>query len=115
MRIGLIFPARELNSRIGRAAARALEAAGEAGVSAVREQMLTGYDQPVMDTGALRDSITFAADGRTVRIGTAVPYAEPVHNGTARTPGRPFLTDGLMGAQDKIRTAMADALSSALL
>ena len=52
-----------------------------------------------VDTGNLRGSITheIAQDGEglSARVGTNVPYAVYVHEGTSRMAGRPFLRDAL--------------------
>lgn len=54
-----------------------------------------------VDTGNLRASITYeiardgASGGLSARIGTNVPYAVYVHEGTRYMPARPFLREGL--------------------
>ena len=52
-----------------------------------------------VDTGNLRGSLTYeiARDGRdlSARVGTNVPYAIYVHEGTRGRAGVPFLTDAL--------------------
>lgn len=52
-----------------------------------------------VDTGNLRGSITYeiAREGNEIigRVGTNVPYAIFVHEGTRYMPARPFLREGL--------------------
>jgi HK97 gp10 family phage protein len=52
-----------------------------------------------VDTGNLRGSITYEirreAGSLTARVGTNVPYAIYVHEGTRYKAGRPFLAEAL--------------------
>ena len=89
------------------AAARAM---GEAAVSVVRTQMLEGYERPVYRTGALHDNVSFTLQGTTVSIGNTLPYAIPVHDGTCRMAGRPYLADGILNHADALRHAAVEAL-----
>ncbi len=88
----------------------AAQAMGEAAVGAVRTQMLEGYERPVYRTGALHDNVNFALDGTTVAIGNTLPYAIPVHDGTCRMAGRPYLADGILNHADALRQAAMRAL-----
>ena len=88
----------------------AAQAMGEAAVGAVRAQMLEGYERPVYRTGALHDNVSFALDGTTVAIGNTLPYAIPVHDGTCRMAGRPYLADGILNHADALRQAAMRAL-----
>lgn len=110
----LISHAAEITARLERNAASALDSAGRTASALVREQLQSGYGAPVRDTGALMDSIAHAVEGDTVRIGSALPYAALVHDGTSRMPGRPFLADGILGGAEDIALAMAEALGQGL-
>lgn len=88
----------------------AAQAMGNAAVAAVRAQMLEGYERPVYRTGALHDNVHCAVDGTTVAIGNTLPYAIPVHDGTCRMAGRPYLADGILNHADALRQAAAQAL-----
>lgn len=90
------------------AASESLEAAGQEAVATIQQQMLTGYAHPIVNTGALLGSIRYSVDGSTLHVGTSMPYAFAVHDGTSRMPGRPFLTDG-------IRSANLDEILSGVL
>lgn len=90
----------------------ALQAMGTAAVNAVREQMASGYDQPILRTGALQQDVTCAVRGNTVTIGNTLPYAVPVHDGTSCRAGRPYLADGILAGAGAIQQAAADALRS---
>ncbi len=98
----------EFLSRIDLTAAA--HAMGKAAVGAVRTQMLEGYERPVYRTGALHDNVSFAVDGATVAIGNTLPYAIPVHDGTCRMAGRPYLADGILNHADALRQAAKEAL-----
>ena len=89
---------------------QALSDAGAASVASVRQMMLTGYAQPVFDTGALHNSIDYIVEENTLHVGTPLPYAAPVHDGTLCIPARPFLRDGLLHSLPDMESALADAL-----
>ena len=110
----LISHAAEIAARLERNAASALDSAGHTAAALVREQLQSGDGAPVRDTGALMDSIAHAVEGDTVRIGSPLPYAACVHDGTSRMPGRPFLADGILGGAEAIAQAMAEALGQGL-
>ena len=101
------------------------DAIAVAAVEGVQTQMLWGYhdvhglpDNPhteIVDTGRLFDSIT--AEVQRVRgfyyhvvVGTDVPYAVYVHEGTRKLKGRPFITDGLAAAKPEINRIAREAM-----
>lgn len=110
----LISHAAEITARLARNAASALDSAGRTAAALVVAQMASGYGAPIRDTGALMDSIAHAVEGDTVRIGSPLPYAGLVHDGTARMDGRPYLSDGILGGTEDIARAMAQALKEGL-
>ena len=110
----LINHAAEIAAHLERSAASALDSAGRTATGLVRHQLQSGYGAPVKDTGALMDSIAFAVEGSTVRIGTPLPYAACVHDGTSRMPARPFLSDVVLGGAEDIARGMEDALLQGL-
>ena len=96
---------------------------GDIARDAVQEKMLWGYhdvhgDPPhteIVDTGRLFDSIegqvkAVNANVYQTSVGTDVPYAEYVHEGTYKLKGRPFITDGIMESREEIQTAIREAL-----
>lgn len=110
---------RRLQGSIGSAA----EEVAQVAVEAVQTQMLWGYNDPhgpdghteIVDTGRLFDSITAqvnrinASYYQTV-VGTDVPYAIYVHEGTYKLKGRPFITDGLAAGKGEIEKAIRKAI-----
>lgn len=100
----------------------AARSAGEIAVESVQMKMLYGYkdvhgDPPhteIVDTGKLFDSITAAVKKASqnvvsVEVGTDVPYAPYVHDGTRKLKGRPFITDGLEAAKTDLENAIGEA------
>lgn len=69
-------------------------------------------DCPV-DTGRLRNSITFAIAGEHVYIGTNVEYAEAVEYGTYKMTARPFLTPAATKHSGEYERIMRAAMESA--
>ena len=96
---------------------------GDIARDAVQEKMLWGYHDvhgnpphtEIVDTGRLFDSIegqvkAVNANVYQTSVGTDVPYAEYVHEGTYKLKGRPFITDGIMESREQIQTAIREAL-----
>lgn len=82
----------------------ALSAMGEEAVGAVVRQMQSGYGKPIRQTGNLMGSIAHAQSGdMTEDVGTNVEYATYVHEGTSKMVGRPYITDGITGAKNRLR------------
>lgn len=118
----LVF--RQLNSN----ASASMDKLSEALVEAVQEQMLYGYHTPhgldghteIVDTGALYDSIKADWESQSQNLyvanvgvpngSKAADYVEFVHNGTYKLEARPFITDGILKAQDNIKEIFADNL-----
>ena len=73
-------------------------------------------DTPLLETGALRDSIehNVDADGRDAYVGTDDPVAKYHEFGTSKIPARPFLSAAAMRQEDKIHTMIQRAISAAL-
>ena len=107
----------------------AMEECGQIGVEAVQEQMLYGYGTPhgpdghteIVDTGRLFDSITATVEKVSqnvvsVNVGTNVPYAGYVHDGTYKLEARPFIRDAMMNpeTQEKIKAAIVQNLPNGL-
>lgn len=96
---------------------------GDIARDAVQMKMLYGYHDvhgnpphtEIVDTGRLFDSIegqvkAVNANVYQTSVGTDVPYAEYVHEGTSRLKGRPFITDGILDSRDEIQDAIREAL-----
>ena len=96
--------------------------------SHVQEQMLYGYHTPhgsdghteIVDTGAMYDSITADWEKQSQNLFSlivgvpsgSVPagYVDFVHNGTSKLEPRPFITDGVLNAQETIKEVCAENL-----
>lgn len=96
---------------------------GDIARDAVQMKMLYGYKDvhgnpphtEIVDTGRLFDSIegqvkAVNANVYQTSVGTDVPYAEYVHEGTYKLKGRPFITDGILDSREEIKDAIREAL-----
>lgn len=114
---------------LGEAMERALYAIGVKAVEGSVDAISGRYDiKPAVDTGRLRASISFitptdkggsgqpkpanaqagdeltgTAEENSVVVGSNVEYAEKVHNGDSKMPGRPFITEGISKTKDKMQ------------
>ena len=113
-----------------KAVERALYAIGVKAVEGSVDAISGKYDTaPAVDTGRLRASMSFVtangekgdsgamsppnaqagdrlsgkAPKNSVIAGSNVEYAEPVHNGTSKMAGRPFLREGIDKTKDQMR------------
>jgi HK97 gp10 family phage protein len=61
-------------------------------------------DSPLLETGALRDSITHNvdADGKDAYVGTDIEYAKYQEFGTSKIPARSFLGGALVAKHDEL-------------
>lgn len=93
---------------------------------AVQYQMLYGYNDPhgkdghteIVETGRLFDSIkakvsVASQNAYSVTVGTDVPYAIYVHNGTRKLKARRFIRDGLLKADKELEAAAINAFKNA--
>lgn len=102
---------------------------GDIARDAVQSQMLWGYhdvhglpDNPhteIVDTGRLFDSIRaqvnpINANVYQTVVGTDVPYAIYVHEGTYKLKGRPFITDGINASRADIMAAIRAAMRNGM-
>jgi HK97 gp10 family phage protein len=63
-----------------------------------------GFERPLYETGALRDSITHNVDsnGKEAAVGTDLDYAKYLEFGTSKMPARPFLGGALIAKEREI-------------
>ena len=105
----------------------AMDKAAEILVEAVQEKILYGYKDfhgrpphtEIVDTGRLFDSISAnvskaSQNAFSVDVGTDVPYAVYVHEGTSKLKGRPFITDGALAAQEDLQNALSGTMKTGL-
>ena len=115
------FVIRQFQGALGEAA----QAIAAMAVEAVQGNMLYGYtdvhglpDNPhteIVDTGRLFDSISAqivrqSQNTYTISVGTNVPYAIYVHEGTRKLKGRPFITDAMSRNYSSIESAIVRTL-----
>lgn len=126
-----------IKAKLQQALKTGLVAVGQEAVGMVREQMTSGYDHPVYDTGTLARSINAQVDvsGESVSIGTNIEYAGYVHDGHAGhavffpdigeyrvvkggyTPGRPFLRDALENGEnvERLKEVLEDVIKQQMV
>lgn len=114
-------------NRVARNCQAAMKETGEMLVEAVQEKILYGYHDvhgnpphtEIVDTGRLFDSIeaevTRASQNTfSVSVGTGVPYAGYVHDGTSKLKGRPFITDAVMGKKSETKSILSGKVSDGM-
>ncbi len=88
---------------LGEQVQRALGAVGELAVEYAREIV------PV-DTGALRESLTYRVDGETLTVGSDKEYAAVVETGTSRQRPQPYIRPAMEGHESEYKGAMGQEL-----
>jgi phage gpG-like protein len=71
-------------------------------------------DSPLLETGAMRDSITWNSKGLEGHVGSNLDRAVWMELGTARVPPRPFLASAAQRIEKKIHRMAAKAVHSVL-
>lgn len=71
-------------------------------------------DTPLLDTGALRDSIELTIGKFEAWVGTNNPHAAFQEFGTGRIPPRPFLGPTIYGAEEVVKQAAKKLIPQAL-
>lgn len=97
-------------------ARNAVNEAGDLLVESVQNAMLYRYAKEVVNTGALFDSIRaetkrVSQNTYSVAVGSDLPYAGYVHDGTRKMKGRPYIRDGVMDAHDDLEKLFAGSLA----
>ena len=82
-------------------------------VKAAEKVMNLSRSKVPVQSGTLRDSISFALDGDTVSIGYDAPYAVSVHERTERS-GAKFLENALNEFSGAFQETFADELKKVL-
>lgn len=95
----------EVLALMAKNATDALTAMGQAAVGLIAGRIASGYGRPIRRTGALQRDVSFEVGDGTVDVGSSLDYALPVHEGTSRMAGRPFITDALTGGAGELQAA----------
>ena len=90
----------------------ALDAMGTAAVGMIVRQMESGYGKPIRQTGNLMRDVQYEVDpaAKRARVGNTLEYSGPVHEGTSRMKGRPYVNDGLSGKEAELGAVAAPHL-----
>lgn len=95
----------QINQELAKKIARALEAVGATAEAYAKELC------PV-DTGRLRDSITYSVNDNTVYLGSDVEYAPYVEFGTHKQKPQPFMSPAMQDHLDEYKAILEDFLQS---
>ena len=99
--------ARALGEQAERMAARVRDGLSEPSGSA-------GHDEPWLQSGALRDSVSARADGLRAVVGSSHPAAAPQELGTAHMPARPFLAPVAASMGEEVARAVGATVAATL-
>ena len=90
----------------------ALNAMGMKAQNLILSQMQSGYGKPIRQTGNLMRDVQYETDpvAKLTRVGNTLEYAGPVHDGTSRMKGRPYMSDGLSGKESELGAVAAPYL-----
>ena len=72
-------------------------------------------DTPLLETGAMRDSITWTAKGNEGQVGTDSQIAVYQELGTSKIPPRPFLAGAAQHMEEKIHKMAARATIAVMM
>jgi HK97 gp10 family phage protein len=72
-------------------------------------------DTPLLETGAMRDSIRHEVEGDTARIGSDLDYALYQEVGTSRIPPRSFLMQSAVHHRDEIVHEIGETMATKLI
>jgi HK97 gp10 family phage protein len=95
----------QINQELAKKIARALEAVGTTAEGYAKELC------PV-DTGRLRDSITYSVDDDAVYLGSDVEYAPYVEFGTYKQKPQPFMGPAMQDHLDEYKAILEDFLQT---
>ena len=84
----------------------ALAAMGVEAVGLINKQMQSGYGKPIRQTGDLMRDVSAEvgnSSSDTVDVGSTLEYSIPVHEGTSRMKGRPYIKDAIDGGKSALQ------------
>ena len=76
-------------------------------------QKVTG-DSPLLETGALKESIKHSVGGHEALVGTNDPHAAFLELGTSRMPPRPFLSEAARRKVPEMERIVGEKVKTAL-
>ena len=109
--------------KISTNAEQGIRQASERAIEMVKEKILYGYNEPhgkdghteIVDTGALYDSIRaetkrVSQNAFSFEVGTDLPYAVYVHEGTHKLRGRAFIRDAMIEGAEELNDIIGNDL-----
>ena len=97
---------RAYQQQLRQAMNRGLAQAGPIALNTVRQEMLGGFASPIRRSGKLYASMDCHAEDGQLHVGSNLPYAAMVHEGTSSMEGRPFLAKGMEKAGEEMAEAI---------
>ncbi|MCL2565946.1 MAG: hypothetical protein FWE24_09100 [Defluviitaleaceae bacterium] len=104
MRCKFIDNRRKVKGKFEAGIGEILHEIGKAGITSILDMIDNGYDEPILDTGALKAEQSYHIDEGNMKVAFGVPvgaksavYARFVHEGTIKMEARPFIRDALLG------------------
>ena len=84
-------------------ASRATLAVGTKAVNLILWQMRQGYGDPIRKTGDLQRDVSYLVHSaeKKVDVGNTLEYGPPVHEGTRKMEGRPYMRDALLNGKNQ--------------
>ena len=101
---------RAYQQQLRQAVNKGLAQSGPIAQNAVRQEMLEGFSTPIRRSGKLYASMDYNAQDGKLHVGSNLPYAALVHEGTSNMEGRPFLAKGMEKAGEEIANAICAEL-----
>ncbi len=109
-RSDFIDHSKEIMARINEQAYGYLVAMGTEAVKCINQQMESGYNKPIWQTGDLMRDVSYVVHNETasVDVGNTLEYAPFVHDGTSKMAGRPYIRDAIVNNKERLKQVGMD-------
>lgn len=109
-RSDFIDHSKEIMARLNEQAYGYLVAMGTEAVKCINQQMESGYNKPIWQTGDLMRDVSYVVHNETasVDVGNTLEYAPFVHDGTSKMAGRPYIRDAIMNNKERLKQVGMD-------
>ncbi len=109
-RSDFIDHSKEIMARLNEQAYGYLVAMGTEAVKCINQQMESGYNKPIWQTGDLMRDVSYVVHNETasVDVGNTLEYAPFVHDGTSKMAGRPYIRDAIVNNKERLKQVGMD-------